>query len=252
MANLLKFRLVGEDLTPDKVSANEFSKLVSAYENALIAFVSRDNPTMKHTAFISVVGIKNESLGVEFLPNKEALYEASDIINRAINNNTISKLPFETVQNLEIIQRFVDTRECIAELNGYEKIESTKITPSTNLKINETFYVRGETLVYGKIMRIGGSEPRVRIEFDNGKQFSVITNQKEAKRLSPHLYEKVGIKGMAKWKKENNELINIKPKSFILMENNPLKKRMKGLGELLGKYWVDVENPDDYTASLRA
>jgi hypothetical protein len=253
MEKLLKFRLVGDNISPEKISSNDFAKLISAYEDAIVAFFEKKHPDKKDLGFISVVGIKNESAGVEFLPNYENEFiEVANIINTSINNNTISKLPFTTVENLHIIQNYVSKKGCIAELNGYDKIASTKITPSTNLRITKEFFVEGETTVYGKIVRIGGKRPIVRIQLESELEISIEITEKKAKELSPYLYETIGVKGFAKWKKENYELEDIKAKSFILMENKSLNKKIKELGGLLGKYWVDIDNPDDYVASLRS
>lgn len=252
MDKFLKIRLVGEDISPEKISANDFSKLIAAYEDALIAFFEKRHPDKKDLGFVSVVGISSESAGVVFRPNYETeMIEVANDINTSINNKTISKLPFKTVENLTIIQNYINKKNCTAELNGYDKIASTKITPSTNLRITKSFYIKGETTIYGKVVRVGGKEPRVRVQINDDLELSVIIKEKDAKELSPYLYEVIGIKGMAKWKKENHELVEIKPKSFILMEEKSLKEKFKGLGDLLGKYWVDIDNPDDYVASLR-
>lgn len=239
-------------MSPDKISANDFSKLIAAYENALVTFFEKKNPDKKELGFISVVEIRNESAGVVFKPNyEEEFINVANEVNTAINNNTIFKLPFKTVQNLGIIQNFVSRNNCIAELNGYDKITSTRITPSTRFDIDKSFFIKGETTVYGKILWVGGKGSRVRLQLDDDTEISVLIKEKEAKQLSPYLYEIIGVKGIAKWRKEDYKLEEIKPKSFILMENKTLNEKMKGLSGLLGKYWVDIENPDEYIASLR-
>ncbi len=109
------------------------------------------------------------------MEQKKEIIEAADIINKAIKNNTTTQLPFTTVENLSIIQHFINVHDCKATLNGIGTIEVAEITPATNLKITESFYIKGETTVYGKIVRVGGAKHRVRIETDNGKQFTIIT-----------------------------------------------------------------------------
>lgn len=252
MEKLLKFRLVGENMTPEKISSNEFARLISAYEDALITLFEKQNPDKKNVGFISVVGVKNESAGIQFKPNYvDEILVAANTMNNSINNNTYNQLPFKTVERLSYIQNFVNSHNCIAELNGYDGIASTKITTKTNLYIDKTFYIKGETTIYGKIVRIGGSEPRVRLEFDDGKQLSLKTKESEAKMLSPYLYETIGVKGLATWKKENYELEGIVAQSFIIMDKQSNEDKFKGLGDLLGKYWIDIKNPDEYVNSLR-
>ncbi len=179
------------------------------------------------------------------------MIEAADQINTHIANNRISQLPFEAVENLSVIQHFVEKHNCNAYLNGVDGIASAEITPITDLRITKSFFIRGETTIYGTVVRIGGSEPKIRVQADNGTYFSVVTTASNAKDLTSHLYERIGVKGIATWKKENNELIEIKLKSFVLLSKLPLSERLKGLQNLLGKYWIDVDNPDDFITSLR-
>jgi hypothetical protein len=247
----LKVRFSGNNISPDKVSASEFAGIVVAYEKALLAVADKKYPGRKGLSYISIVQVRHESLGIDVLPSSNDVIEAADEINIAITNNTIHKLPFDAVVNLSTFQHFVDKYNCSAYLNGIEGIASAEITPYTNLKINQSFFIKGETTIYGQVIRIGGSEPKVRVQTDDGKYFSVVTTAKNAKELSKHLYERIGVKGLARWKKENHELEEIKLKSFIFLSNVPLTERLKGLSNLVGSYWIDVDNPDDYIESLR-
>lgn len=251
MSQTLKISFSGNGISPDKVSANEFAKLVIAYENALLAVVNKNHPGRKGLSRISIVKVIDESLTILAEPNSEDVIEAADIINTSISTNKLFQLPFEAVDNLSVIQAFVEKYGCDANLNGIEGIASAKITPATDLRITKSFYIKGETTIYGTVLRIGGAEPRIRVQADNGTAFSVVTNASTAKELTSHLYERIGVKGLATWKKENNELIEIKLKSFVLLSKLPLTERLKGLQNLLGEFWTDVDNPDDFITSLR-
>lgn len=253
MDKFLKLRFVGDDMNPEKISSNQFAKLITAYENALLYYIEKKHPSKRDIAFISVVRIKDESESIFFKPSiEEELFEAANEINYSISHNTITKLPFKTVQQLEEIQKFVYSKNCVAELNGYENIESARITPTTNLKINRYFFVKGQTTVYGKLIRLGGAKPLVRIELDDGKAISFETTEKNARELASHLYKRIGIKGMAKWKKENYELMELKPQEFIKLNDRTLTEKMNGLAELLKPYWNNIEDPDEYVSALRS
>lgn len=253
MVKNLKLRFIGEDMNPESVSANQFAKLISAYENALLSYIEKKHPNKKDIAFISVVDVKNESESIFFTTNSEdVIFEAANDINHSISNNTLTKLPFKTVEYLSEIQKFVTARNCVAELNGYDKIESAKITPSTDLRINRYFFIKGHTTVYGKLIRLGGAKPLVRIELDNGNAISFETSESNARELATHLYKRIGIKGMAKWKKENNELVELRPKEFIKLNDNTLADKMNNLSKHLKPYWDEIENPDEYLLSLRS
>lgn len=247
----LKIKFTGNDIEPSKVTANEFAKVVAAYENALLAVIKKGNPKKKPVDFISIVSVKNESLTIEAEPNTNELKEAANEINTAIKNKRINRLPYDAVENLTVLQSFVNRHQCRAILNGIDGIESAEINIASDIAITDALYYKGETTVYGKIIRIGGSKPKVRIQTDNGNYLSVITSKENAKELSPNLYSRIGIKGTGKWKKDSNELVEVKAKSFVVLSDIPLTKKLRGLSDIIGDYWKNIENPDDYIASIR-
>jgi hypothetical protein len=247
----LKIKFTGNNIEPAKVTANEFAKVVAAYENALLAVIRKNHPARNGIDFISIVNVKNESLTIEAEPHTEDVKEAANEINIAIKNRKTHRLPYDAIESLITFQQFVNKHQCSVILNGIEGIETAEINMDSDIKFTEALFFKGETTVYGKIIRIGGSAPKVRIQTDNGKYLSIVTNKKSAKGLSPFLYSKIGVKGIGKWKKDNNELVEIKAKEFVVLKDVPLNEKLKGLNNLLGKYWVNIDNPDDFITSLR-
>lgn len=251
LSERLKIKFTGNEIEPSKVTANEFAKLVASYENALLSVLNNGKAKKNSIDFISVVNVKNESLTIEAEPNTLEVKEAANIINKAIKNRTFNKLPYDAVESLSVLQSFVNKHQCKAILNGIDDIESAEINVDSGIQITDSLYFKGKTTVYGKIIRIGGSEPKVRIQTDDGKYLSVVVSKKTAKDLSPSLYSRIGVKGTGKWKKYNNELEEIKAESFVVLSDVPLTKKLKGLSEIIGKYWKNIDNPDDYIASIR-
>lgn len=247
----LKIRFSGANVAPDKVSSNEFGKIVSAYENAIVSVVKKNHPNRTLPAYISVTGVDQNLLGIDLKPNLDNdIFEAADEINKNISNRTFNKLPINAVENLTVIQRFINEKKATAHLNGYEGISSTTITTDTNLNVDETFYIKGETTVYGKVVRIGGKSPKVRIEVDN-KSISVIVSASVAKDLSSHLYDTVAITGIAKWKKEDHELVDLKFISHKKIIKKSLAEKIKDLKNIIGKQWDNVDDPDEYLSHIR-
>lgn len=249
MPKQLKIRF---SLPPEKVSANEFSKVVSAYENAIVSVVKKNHPHRLIPAHISVTGVEKDDLGIDLKPNSDDdIFEAAHEINVNISNRTFNKLPINAVENLNIIQRFINEKGVTAYLNGYEGIASSQITSETNLEVDETFYLQGETTIYGKVVRIGGATPKVRIEIDKNKSISIEVKTDVAKDLSSHLYETVAITGLAKWKKEDNELVDLKFISHKKLSKKSLTEKLKELKSVIGKHWDNIDNPDEHLAHLR-
>jgi hypothetical protein len=106
--DILELYLSGGGISPTTLKASEVANLIDAYENALLNVIKRDNPEIDiETIFISLVDIKEGSSRYKFIPNfKEIIFTAAVTINLAISNNTISDLPFKTVEKLSHIWKF--------------------------------------------------------------------------------------------------------------------------------------------------
>ncbi|WP_297334504.1 hypothetical protein [Flavobacterium sp.] len=251
MSETLKIKFTGNNIEPGKVTANEFAKVVAAYENALLAVIKKNYPKRSNIDFISIVDVINESLTINAEPHTIEVKQAANDINEAISSAQIHKLPIEAIENLTVFQSFVNKYNCKAVLNGIPGIASAEINVYSDIRVTEASFFKGETTIYGKVVRIGGTIPKVRLELDTGKSFSVEVKKEVAKDLSSHLYETIAITGIAKWKKENNELVELKAISYQKLKNSKLSEKIQQLKDIIGKHWDNIDNPDDRLSQIR-
>ena len=204
----LKLRFTGEHIKPTSERAHDIGEIISAFEEAIAIIVARRHPQLKRESVtISLVGVEHKSVGLVFEPNLEELvFPAIFDLMEAIQDKAWALLPYGTLNALRKILRFVNKRECVAQLStAYgDRAISTILTPDTIIPSSVSLF--GETQVYGEVKRVGGSEPKVELRTLQGETLYCTTSEEIAKQLGSRLYEQVGVYGVAEWNFETLEI----------------------------------------------
>jgi len=249
----LKIRFSGEGITPRAISASELADVIASYESALLHTIHRDNPNLKDASIrISLTDIKEGSAEYYLEPNyQEEILVAANKINTAIKEGKANTLPYKTIESLSSLWKFTRIKNCIAELNGSTQVEPLEISADTEIKIDESFFYKGETTIYGELERVGGSKPRVRIKTDKDEVIYSDVLPSMAKVLATKLYETVALKGLATWRVEDYRVEAFKADDYVLIEEIPLTESIKELSDIIGKYWKDISSPNEYLNEIR-
>ena len=110
---------------------------------------------------------------------------------------------------------------------------------------------KGETILYGKIERIGGTEPTVRLRLGEKEVLTCKISQPLAIELASYLYQWVSLNGKAKWNVrdytvETFEITNFN-KNF---QDIPLNETFNRLSREMGQYFDDID-PVTYVQKMR-
>ena len=105
--------------------------------------------------------------------------------------------------------------------------------------------VKETTILYGVLIRIGGyARPRAYMQFLDGQKLSCsISNRSVAIAMAAHLYQSIGVRGIALWDKHDKCLL-----SFHIQELMPTSRdanppdAFKGLVDMVEKYYDQVED----------
>ena len=250
--DVLELRLSGRGMTPTALKATEVGELISAYEGALLHVIQRNHPEVNiDSVVISLVAIEQNSAHYCFLPNiKDVVFGAATIINNAIMGNNLPALPYKTVEALEEIWKFTKRKNCQAEF-VIPALPTATITPENPVQITEAFFYEGETTIYGRIERVGGAIPRVRIKLDNDQVLFLDITETIAKKLANRLYENVVLKGLAKWRKENFMIEDFKIEDIQYFEATIMQDAIESLKETVGTAWDNVADIESYIYNLR-
>ncbi len=250
--DILELCLSGGGMRPTTLKASEVAELISAYENALLHVIGRDNPELNlDSIFISLVDIQENSSHYKFIPSvRNVAFAAAFAINTSISTNTLANLPYKTVESLGEIWKFTKKKNCQAEFLG-KTLPKAVIVPEVPIKITKDFYFEGETTIYGRVERVGGATPKVRVKMDNDKILFLDIDEAIAKKLANRLYESVALKGFAKWRKDDYSIEDFKIEEIRNFEESEISDSLKELQSVIGSFWDKIENSEDYILKSR-
>ena len=251
--NLIEISFSGKDVKPSTVKASEIADILKAVENMVESQVFRDHPEIdKEAVIVSFVNIRASSVDLQFAsPIPQIANKAFAYIGEAVTKQDYTKLPSSSFDALDTIMIFVRKRQCTAEfatLNGQRTVVA-KITPDTN--IIRTPMLTGETIIFGKVVRVGGRTPKVMVELVNGQTIYCDSGIDIARQLGSKLYSVVGLVGLAHWDAESLKMEQFAIKGLTAYEESPLTDAMNELAKIAGAYYSDINDVDKYIAGLR-
>ena len=119
-----------------------------------------------------------------------------------VKTRSCEGFPSRGIAGLEVIASFTSRRKCRAEFwQGEQTIgEPLAVMDETFAEgLPERQKVSGETVIYGKVERVGGVEPRVRLRLSSHDSISCHLSESLARQVGGRLYEEIGLKGKATW-----------------------------------------------------
>ena len=243
----------GEGVKPDSVKASDIADILKAVEDMVEAQVFRDHPEIdKEQVILGFVSIKGNSVDLKFVsPIQEIVFPIFRGIGQAVMTNDYRDLPPSSIDALDTIATFSRKKRCTAELvttNGHREVLAT-ITPKTVLE--KRARLSGETTVYGRVVRVGGKDPRAMVELLNGQIVYCDTNEAIARELGSRLYTNVGLFGVARWDAESLKLEQFTINDVTPYEELPLEDAMNQLAKAVGMYYSDVTDVEKYISDIR-
>jgi hypothetical protein len=242
--DILEFKLTGKKQNLQNISLKHALRLLRDYEEALTEIIHQKYSEVDTAKLrLSLVDVKEGSARFILLPSlKKAFFDASSFLSDSIHSGDLSKLPSKSIKNIEDIQRYSKTNHCSIHFIKQGKKELATITPTTNIEFPATKFVEGETVIYGKVLRVGGVEPRAFIQLEGQKSIAIKITEELAKELAKRLYTVVGLKGQAKWLIDDYSIQKFRLLDIIDYEQEPYTKTFEELSSVIGDYWQDIDD----------
>lgn len=250
----IEIRFVGSDIYPGNVRSREIAEMITSAEDMIASIIVREHPELKKdNIIIGLTHIQKGSLRLQFAPQlPELVFPAYTKITQSIIESDYVHLPFSSIDSLKKIVAFTRRHSCSAELriNGIDEQLLAMITPET--EIASLHLLRGETTIYGQVVRVGGkTKPRAMVETINGQMIFCDVEYELAKKLGQRLYTSVGLSGIAQWHPVNLALEMFSIKEITEYQEIPFSKAIFHLSEMIGEYYGDVEDVEGYVLSIR-
>jgi hypothetical protein len=255
VATTFQIRFTGGDVHPVTVPAHELADLLLGAEQAISSLASKEFPELDaSTLVIGLSSIKDASLGLEFTTNRpDVVGPAFQRLANGIHSKTWEDFPSRSLAGLEIIANFTSRRKCAAQFwNGVGSTEPLAVLDENFCEsIPRRSRVRGETLVYGRVERVGGVEPKARLRLLNGDSLSCRLSEGLARQLGGKLYEEVALRGTATWDASDYSLIYFYADELTNYEPIGLTEAFQELKAVAGRYYSDIEDVVSYVRDFR-
>ncbi len=243
----------GNNVRPDIVKASEIADILIAVETMLESQIYKKHPEIKKDQLIlGFTNIRSSSIGLQFRsPLPEIANSAFQDVGQSIKERNFSGLPGNSYKSFNTIVTFTRKWQCSAELalnNGVRNIIA-EITP--DMRIERPPALKAETIIYAKVVRVGGKEPRVEIETVDGKTLFCDANLDVTTKLGTKLYQVVGLIGVAEWDIDLDNIEQFSIKDVTDYEKVPFKDAMAELAKATGSFYADITNVTEYISKLR-
>ncbi|TGE04642.1 hypothetical protein [Hymenobacter fodinae] len=235
-AHIIELKFEGNGIKPSKVKASEVAELIMSFEGAIMSVMKQQHASVSDTeVFISFEEIKDQSLSLKCLANKarEYVFPALLAITTSFSNNAYSGLPSGAIEDLKKITKFARRHECDGVwIQDGERVAS--FDKDTEINISEQEFLRGDTTIYGQVLKAGGDNPRVTLKIDDDYTVSFDVQREIAIKLASNLYKEVGMTGNARWHRKTYKVVDFRPERLIFIEQAPLTDTFNQLGKLFG------------------
>lgn len=250
---VIQLHLTGSDISPGKMRSKDLAVVMTAVEEMISSYISAKHPEVKgEEVMIALETINEGSLTLNFKPNVEE-YSISAIQDIAgfIEKKRINELPFKTRKSIQEIRNIAFKRKFNAEfytING-SKDYLTSINSSVEIPVSSN--LRGETTLYGTIIRVGGQDPTVMIKTIDGETLYCAAKSSVVRQAGKKLYETVGVRGEAEWDIETMRIKEFTILEFTEYEDIPVDESFSELSSKFGKKFNLLGNANNFVAELR-
>lgn len=250
--DILELKFDGGGINPAIVKPSEIAQLVDSFERAIVAVIQQYNPEINTDAVLfSFDTINNESLDLRFTLRKVNSIVVSSylLITTSISTGDYSKLDNTAISSLRVFPKFSKKYDCIGYFNR-NKETLTTFNANTDISLNKSRTIKGETTIYGQLIDAGGEKPNVHIKINGDYILIFDTSELNAKKLAQKLYEKVGLTGLATWDADTYEILSFKLNDILDYSPGNTSKAINQLKGISSGFWDKFDTNDDINNQL--
>jgi len=240
--------LTGKGISPGKVRSKDIGELIAATEEIISTYVHDKHSEIRaNDITIGLKNIRGDGYVLEYEPSlPEITIPAFEAVSHCIETRKLEILPAKTVQGIAKIRQL--SKQGGFNTAFYSVNGQTKYLTSINetLEIPASITMQGETTLYGEIIRVGGSEPKVAIKTLSGKTLYCDAKKAIVRQAGQRLYEVVGIRGNAEWRMNDMEIQSFQIIEFTDYQDSPITATFSHLKQSIGDAFAHIDDPVSY------
>lgn len=213
----LSVKLLGSGVSPETVRATELARLIVNIEKAIteMAIARSEIIPEKIAGFadVSLVKIEHESESLAFALAADVVPSTAAMLEKASSHDYYG-LPKGTHEALfDIFKQASESHWAVSieedTALDFRGLTISELDPVPEPKVRTT---KGQTTIYGRLIRVGGLSPRAKIMLPDDTPLYVDLTESLAKELESRkrLYNQIGLEGIATWNIDNWKILTFK------------------------------------------
>lgn len=248
-------RFYGEGISPKNVDIREVVNILIGTEEAVVAIAESQSPEVRSAkVIIGLAAVEDKSYSIRFVTSAAAVVAAVHTLTVAINTKTFESIPPKARAGINRLTGFVIARKVDLDVST----ESTPSPARATIRHNdppsfEARPVRGETTLYGEVLRIGGAEPAFWLRLDDDSILSCDCTKEFAIRLAGQkkLYKTIGVHGEAQWHPLTTEILKFRAIDLLPYQETDVVTAFTHLRDSVKGAYDDLDDVDAFIGSLR-
>jgi len=251
--SLLTIRLTGEGVRPHLIPVRDLAGLLEAAEQMVSAIVAREHPDLADNFFLGLSAVRDESIGFGFDSNHpQVAVAAYTELGTATKNRLFHTLPARSLEGLRTLTAFARSRNGRTQfLDGTEAEPWLDLPPDFVIDVPAPEYQRGETIIHGKIERVGGVRPRVRLRVSDHETVYGDVTEAQGRELGSKLYSHAALRGMATWDAHDGSIVYFRVEEILHYEHGKPSKAFEELKRAAAGAYDAVDDVDLFAQRVR-
>ena len=250
---LFTIRLTGEEVRPHLLPTSDLAALRVAAEQTVAAIAAREHPDLAETLVVGLSEIKDQSVGFAFTSNYEAIVRSAyrELI-AAVENRLFRSLPARSIEGLRTLTQFARERQGHTQFwNGTSSGPLLDLAPDYAVEVPPPEYQRGETVLYGKIERVGGVRPRVRLRVSSREIVYGDITEDQGRILGSKLYSEIALRGHATWDAHDGSIVYFRVEDILPYQRSSAKSAFEELRDAARGAFDKVPDVDLFAQRIR-
>lgn len=201
MDSRITVHISGQDAQPDRIRMRDLAQVLRHLDESITAVARASNPEITENVLVlSLVGIAPGTISLAISsPVPQVVTDAAETIEKALVRKAAHDLPSESIAPLRLLRSICDHRKWSMDFRS-DGNRILTISPSIDLESSIPSPIVGETVIYGKLVSIGGAtRTTAHIIVSDGHTVICHLSQDLARQLGSRLYTEVGVEGKATW-----------------------------------------------------
>lgn len=252
-APLFTIRLTGDGVRPHLIPASDLAQLLVAAEQTVMAIAARDRPDEADELIVGLSAVLDQSIGFAFSSNREetALSAYRELVTLT-ENRAFRSLPARSLEGLRTLTGFTRLHGGRTQFwNGTSERPLLDLAPDFAIEVPAPEYQRGETVLYGKIERVGGVRPRVRLRISEREVISADVTEEQGRELGSKLYSEAALRGQATWDAQDGSIVYFRVEEILHYQRTKVSSAFDELRKAADGAYDRIEDVDLFASRVR-